>query len=272
MLLQVIHKPELIIVAIPAKLWAHQTFPIQLQVGANAVSLHGILEAIGIFLAFRYYLLLRRQNGDAISSEHRIWIVIAAALGAVLGSRIIGALENVPQWMTAPDKLQYFWGNKTLVGGLLGGLFGVESVKKLIGEKQRSGDLFVEPLLLGMIIGRIGCFTTGIYEETYGVPSNLPWAMDLGDGILRHPVVLYEISFLIFLWIAIRKARKQWHLEPGSAFKLFMIGYLAFRFLLDFIKPGWRYAFGLGSIQLACLGGLIYYSRYLIKPRSLFAS
>jgi prolipoprotein diacylglyceryltransferase len=248
------------------------TFPMNLQIGSARLSMHGIFEAIGIFVAFRYYLILRRRNGDSIASENRIWIIIAAALGAVLGSHLIGSLENVPQWMNAPNKLAYFWGNKTLVGGLLGGLFGVEFVKKLIGENQRSGDLFVYPLLLGMIIGRIGCYSTGVYEETYGIPSNMPWAMHLGDGILRHPVVLYEILFLILLWIAIVQSRKHWLLEPGAAFKIFMVAYLAFRFLLDFIKPGWRYVFGLGTIQLVCLAGLAYYSRYLIKPRLLLAA
>jgi len=48
-----------------------------------------------------------------------------------------------------------------------------------------------------------------------------------------------------------------------------MIAYLLFRFLLDFIKPGSRYALGLGSIQLACLAGLLYYIRTIISPSRL---
>ncbi len=240
-----------------------------MHVGGAALGLHGLCEALGIFVAFRYYLRMRRHSDDAISSEHRVWIVIGAALGAVLGARIIGAVENVPQWMAAPNRLSYFWGNKTLVGGLLGGLAGVESIKAMIGERQKSGDLFVFPLLLGMIIGRIGCFSAGIYEETYGLPSRLPWAMDLGDGIPRHPAVLYEILFLVILWIALARLRRKVVLDSGALFKIFMMSYLIFRFLLDFIKPGWRYAFGLGTIQLTCLAGLLYYSRYLIKPKRL---
>lgn len=247
------------------------SFPMQVKVADASISLHGILEALGIFLAFRYYLVLRRRAGDSIKPENRIWIIIAATMGAVLGSRVIGALENVPEWMASADKLKYFWGNKTLVGGLLGGLFAVELVKAIIGEKQRSGDLFVYPLLFGMIIGRLGCFSSGIYEQTYGIPSNIAWALDLGDGIFRHPVVLYEIAFLILLWFGIAWTRNRFLLAPGAAFKLFMISYLAFRFLLDFVKPGWRCAFGLGTIQWSCLFGLLYYTRYLVRPRLLTA-
>jgi prolipoprotein diacylglyceryltransferase len=55
--------------------------------------------------------------------------------------------------------------------------------------------------MLAMIIGRIGCFLTGIYEETYGIPTDSVFGMHLGDQYLRHPVALYEIV-LILLWMA----------------------------------------------------------------------
>lgn len=48
-----------------------------------------------------------------------------------------------------------------------------------------------------------------------------------------------------------------------------MIAYLLFRFGLDFIKPGYRYALGLGSIQLACVAGLLYYSPVILFPSRL---
>lgn len=244
-------------------------FPYSIEIGKDTVLLHGAFEAVGIFIAFRYYLWLRKKEGDRIPKMHRVWIIIGAAFGAVLGSRIIGTCENIPEWYPHQLSWGYFWGNKTLVGGLVGGLAGVEIIKKLIKEKNTSGDLFVYPLLLGMIIGRIGCFTAGIYEETYGVPSTLPWAMDLGDGIYRHPVTLYEIVYLILVWICLKVIQKKYILEQGALFKMFLISYLIFRLLLDTIKPGWRYFGGLGTIQLTCIAGLLYYIRYLVNPRLL---
>ena len=237
-----------------------------IQTGSNRLLLHGIFEAIGIFIAFRYYLWLKKRHVDPIPRDHRIWIVIAAALGSVFGSRLLGAMEDIPAWLSSPNHLAYFWGNKTLVGGLLGGLIAVELTKMILHQKQKSGDLFVFPLLLGMIIGRIGCFTAGVYEETYGLPTRFPWAMDLGDHIYRHPVVLYEIIFLIGLAILLKQLSKRIDLDQGALFKIMLMAYLSFRFLLDFIKPGWRPLAGLGMIQLCCLLGLLYYGRYLIKP------
>lgn len=244
-------------------------FPYALHIGQQTISVHALCEGIGIFVAFRYYLFLRKHNGDTIDSEKRIFIVIGATFGAVTGAHLLGALENLPEWISCQYPLRYFWENKTLVGGLLGGLCGVELIKKIVRERQSSGDLFVFPLLLGMIAGRIGCFSAGIYEETYGLPSRLPWAMDLGDSIPRHPVSLYEIVFLISLWIILAVMKKRVAFQPGALFKLFMIAYLLFRLLLDFIKPGWRYFFGLGTIQIACIAGLIYYIRYIISPALL---
>src|SRR5258706_9778695 len=120
-----------------------------------------------------------------------------------------------------------------------------------------------------MIIGRIGCLSMGVYEETYGTVTDLPWGMNLGDGELRHPVALYEIFFLVILWFIFSRIKKNAHLNEGSLFKLFMIAYILFRFLLDFIKPHYTFSIGLSTIQLTCLLGLIYYASYIMHPKKL---
>lgn len=246
-------------------------FPYSISLFGQQILLHSICELLGVMLGYRYYLFLKRKNTDIISTENRLWILAFAALGAVLGSHIIGSLENVPEWSHVANPLKYFWGNKTLLGGLLGGLVFVEMIKKMIGEKQNSGDLFVFPLLLAIIIGRIGCFSAGVYENTFGIPTTILTGMDLGDGVRRHPVALYEVLFLLLLWPIFYKLHASKQLVNGALFKLFMISYCAFRFLLDFIKPGWHFLFGIGTIQLTALFGLLYYIRYIIQPSLLRA-
>ncbi|HWV64443.1 prolipoprotein diacylglyceryl transferase [Chitinophaga sp.] len=244
-------------------------FPVYINLFSLHLPLHAVTETLGMFIGFRYFLFLRKRQGDRIGNSNRIWAIIGAIFGALLGSRLLGALENPPGLYQADNLLFYIYQNKTIVGGLLGGLIGVELTKKAVGERHSTGDLFVYPLILAMIIGRIGCFTMGIYEETYGLPTSLPWGLDLGDGIPRHPVSLYEIIFLVLLWQMLRAASRRYPLANGARFKLFMTGYLLFRFGLDFIKPGYRFAFGLGSIQLACLAGLLYYLPVIIFPSRL---
>ncbi|MBN9296838.1 MAG: prolipoprotein diacylglyceryl transferase [Filimonas sp.] len=245
------------------------TFPIEIVIRDKHIPLHAITEVLAFFIGFRYFIYLRKQQGDAIEQANRIWIIIGAIFGAVIGSRLFAGLENPAALLQAENKLLYFYLNKTVVGGFLGGLFGVELAKLMIGEKQASGDLFVYPMILALIIGRIGCFSMGIHEETYGTPTALPWGMDLGDGIKRHPVSLYEIVFLVLLWIGLVRLEKKYPLQNGARFKLFMISYLVFRFLLDFIKPHYFFNIPFSTIQLTCLLGLVYYYRYILQPKKL---
>jgi len=51
----------------------------------------------------------------------------------------------------------------------------------------------------------------------------------------------------------------------GNTFKLFTASYLAFRLLVDTIKPGVALFLGLTAIQWACVFGLIYYAQWYVR-------
>ncbi|MCX6903351.1 MAG: prolipoprotein diacylglyceryl transferase, partial [Verrucomicrobia bacterium] len=104
-------------------------------------------------------------------------------------------------------------GGKTIVGALLGGWVGVALAKRRLGIGHPSGDVYVFPVILGMCVGRVGCFLAGLEDHTYGIATSLPWGVNFGDGISRHPTQLYEIVFLlavagVFFW-RIKTARQQ---------------------------------------------------------------
>ena len=226
--------------------------------------MHLILEYLAFFVAFRYYVILRKKSSDTISSNNRLSIIIGAIFGALFFSRFVAFFENPPL------HIEQGWfsilNNKTIMGGLFGGLLGVELAKKIIGEKQSSGDLFTLPLIFGIIIGRIGCFLAGIKEFTYGVETSSFLGMDLGDGLLRHPIALYEIAFLVLLFILIRGIQQSRNtMESGTSFKIFMIAYFAFRFCIEFLKPNTFFFLGLSSIQILCLICFIYYHKTILQ-------
>lgn len=244
-------------------------FPFYVHIGNKSILLHSLFEPLAFFIGFRYLLYLKKKRGDILSSDNRFWIIIAAILGALLGSRLVGGLENPVPLFEGKNWLIHFYTNKTILGGLLGGLFAVELVKKLLGVKEASGDLFVYPIILALVIGRLGCFSMGVHEETYGTATTFLLGMDLGDGIDRHPVTLYEILYLVMVWICLAFLSKRYKLANGALFKLFMIGYIVFRFFLDFIKPHYTYSIGLSAIQTACIAGIAWYLPYLIHPKRL---
>jgi prolipoprotein diacylglyceryltransferase len=254
-------------------------------------------EALSYFIAALIYLWLRRRFGDSLYAPLRSVAIAAAVAGAALGSRFLFLLEDPALTWHNLNNPAFLLGGKTIVGALIGGLVSVELVKRSIVLHQSTGDLYAIPLAIGIAIGRIGCFLAGLPDNTYGIPTNLPWGVNFGDGIPRHPTQLYEIIFLLalvpFLDVVLNRivilgfagspagsghlntasvGPGRRHFLPGDAFKVFMVAYLSFRLIIDFIKPYPRIFFGFGGIQWACLLILLYYFRDIVRWLNLSRS
>jgi len=171
-----------------------------------------VFETLGYAGGYEVYRRARARAGDRLN-DHKRWVVIAAAaVGALIGSRVLGLLEEAPRrGLSWHDFL--LPGGKTIVGGLLGGWLAVELAKWAAGIRSRTGDLFAVPLCIGIAIGRIGCFLAGLADDTYGTPTSLPWGVDFGDGVRRHPTQVYEFVLLAVLgavlwWLGRRPHRQ----------------------------------------------------------------
>ena len=229
--------------------------------------------ALGLYLAlFRRLRGADRRNRDGLAVDlppilpsERASVSVGALLGALIGAKLLVALQHinllVANWRLF---LLVLLQGKTIVGALLGGTIGVEVTKKYIGLRRSTGDGFVYSVLWGMAIGRVGCFLTGLSDRTYGIATRLPWGVDFGDGVLRHPTQLYEVAFLLLLFVALRLYEQRPRRE-GDLFKFFMLAYLSFRLLVDSIKPEFRPVLGLSAIQIACVCGLAYYAKDAVR-------
>lgn len=218
---------------------------------------HPVFETLAYAAGYQVFRWMRRQSGDVVAEPQRWTVLAAAAVGALSGSRLLGLAEQWPMVQAAWRggyllTLLFSPGGKTVVGGLLGGWLCVEAVKRLNGIRRRTGDLFALPLCVGIAVGRIGCLLAGLADDTYGKSTSLPWAVELGDGVGRHPVQLYEILFLAALGILITRPA-QW--MEGARFRIFMAGYLAWRLAIDFLKPQ-PLVHGMNLIQWCCAAGL----------------
>lgn len=238
------------------------TFPVQFTFFGESYHWHYIFELLAFFIGVRLYYFLKKGIKDPISDENRLWIMLGAMIGALIGSRVVAVLET-PESLSVLT-FSTLYQSKTIAGGLLGGLFGVELIKKLIGVKAASGDVYVIPIIVALFIGRIGCFLMGIEEPVYGVETSFFMGMDLGDGLKRHSVVLYEMIYmalLMGLFIFIRKKE----MLNGDRFKLFMVLYFLFRFLTEFIKPYHPIFLNLSSIHWSALFIFLYYYKFIIR-------
>ncbi len=237
----------------------------------SPVALHTLFETLAYAIGFRTFLWTRKRLAPSAfqHEDHVVWVAVGAIVGAALGAKLSFWLDDpLTAFANFPD-LQHLLEGKSFIGALLGGVIGVELAKRIAHVKNSTGDAFVLPLTIGMCVGRVGCFFAGLSDHTYGLVTTLPWGVDFGDGVTRHPTQLYEIAFLVTQYAVIHMRRKFLSV-PGDRFRAFMIGYLIFRLLVEFIKPVfYTYPGGLSGLQWLCLAGLIYYGRDI--PRILQA-
>ncbi len=257
------------------------TLPVVFHLFGLAVPAHLVMETLAYAIGFRLYLFLRKLQKDTLSDETRLTALAGAIVGAALGSKLLGFLEHPELWALAIKNPVYAMAAKTILGGLLGGVIGVEIAKAMACITRSTGDLYVFPLLIAIMIGRVGCLLTGVSDGTWGRPTRFILGYDAGDGIIRHPTPLYEMVFLAGLGVVLYLVRRRVVLRDGDLFKIFIMAYCAWRFVVEFIKPVTTYEFfglnivqnnamnspgaGLSILQMAALLGLCAYGWVFLR-------
>lgn len=223
-------------------------------------ALHFVIEWLAIAIGVQLYRMQRRHAGTAsIVQPGAFAVVVGCIFGAAIGNKLVFWIAY-PQLWDGANLFVLLGSGQSIVGGLLGGLIGVEIAKKLTHQRASTGDAFVLPLIVAMSVGRIGCFLAGLNDATYGIATTLPWGVDFGDGVRRHPTQLYDIGFILAWGGMLLAARRRLENRPGLMFKLYLAGYLAWRLAVDTLKPvPFDYGLGLSGIQLVCLLALAVY-------------
>ena len=230
---------------------------------------HLVFELLAYTVGFQLFRSLRRREGDPVADPlTRAWTMAAGVVGAVAGAKALFLFEDpAATWAHLADPARLF-GGRSIVGALRGGLVGVELAKKVLRVEVATGDVYVLPLCVGIALGRVGCHLTGVADGTHGVQTSLPWAMDLGDGVGRHPAALYEIGVLAVLGATVGRWRPA---TPGDRFKVFMVAYLTWRLGIEALKTQPFPYLGLSAIQVACALGLLYYAALFWRRRTSIA-
>jgi len=237
---------------------APSLFPVSFHLLGLTIPAHLLFESLAYTIGFQLWLRTRhRWDHVPLPFEKNIWVIIGCIFGALIGSKLLNIADSPLQYWAHRGDLLFWLQGKTVVGGLLGGWAGVELVKKRLGISYATGDAYVFPLIVGIVVGRVGCFIEGPHDATFGIPTTLAWGVDFGDGVPRHPAQLYEILFLLlFAGGLLLRMRRRY--PNGWLFRAFMLGYLLFRFVVEFIKPREVHYLGLSGIQLAALAGAAY--------------
>jgi phosphatidylglycerol---prolipoprotein diacylglyceryl transferase len=177
--------------------------------------------------------------------------VLALAAGAAIGGFGLGSLNL---WISGDPGIA-----RSIVGALAGAITAIEVFKWWHGMRGSTGIIFVPGFAATVMVGRWGCFFAGLEDKTFGVATGLPWGRDFGDGVMRHPVQLYEsaamLAFLVFA-LAMLARRNAWFMQNG--FYAMALTYAVQRFLWEFLKPYGPVIGSLNLFHLVCAALAVY--------------
>jgi len=187
------------------------------------------------------------------------WVVIDIALPAVIlafvGARAYHVLTHWGfyftgdrEWWnpTQQDAIWNIWdGGIAIFGALLGGALGAWIGCRWTGIRFSTfADAIAPGLILAQAFGRFGNWFN---QELFGLPTDLPWGLEidpgnaaipagLPEGTLFHPTFLYEVVWnalgaVVLLWLG-RRASMQW----GRLFAVYLIWYGAGRVVWESIR------------------------------------
>lgn len=189
---------------------------------------------VSIAVAMR--LMHGRQKQLNLTRSQRILIGTSAFIGSMIGSKIPFLGDR--GWDAFYDGTVWFADGKTILGGIVGGYTAVEFAKWIARIRTRTGDSFALPVAVAVAIGRVGCFVAGC---CYGRVTTVPWGVSFplaGDepGIVRHPTQLYEVVFhVLAALVLVVMDRKRWLV--GNQLKAYLIAYLIYRFVSEWLRP-----------------------------------
>jgi prolipoprotein diacylglyceryltransferase len=215
----------------------------------SGLALHSLFDIIAWLAAglAAYWAARRTPAIQPLPQANRLPYLAALVTGAALGAYGFGSLNLYLS--DAPGMA------RSIEGGLFGAILSVEVYKRAAGLKERTGARYALPLAVGVALGRIGCFLSGLDDFTHGVPTDLAIGYDFGDGVKRHPVQLYEsASMALFALFYVVELQRKNAYVARNGFYLAVFYYGAQRFGWEFLKP---YGRALGPFTLFHLLSII---------------
>jgi phosphatidylglycerol---prolipoprotein diacylglyceryl transferase len=231
--------------------------PLAWQWGYWHPAFHLLFEVLGYLGS---YLLFKRQKmPDVLTPKQRQQLKWWMLGGALIGAKLIPLIEHINTPLIGMILLT----GKSLAGGLLGGIIGTELGKRKAGITVSSGDQLVWPLIVGSIIGRLGCASCAVvdqmvgklipetllnhYPVLYGFGVNMLYARAYGK-INNWDVVnftqagwywntpMLEIAGLVIIAGVLVVMGKVKRLTSGQLFYAFCLGYFTLRLAIDPLK------------------------------------
>jgi len=223
-------------------------YPVLFEIGPVTVHSLGVLWALAALAALWIVRLeLKRYAYDPEIAGN---VIFAAAIGGLIGARLLLILEEWESFREAPLESLFSGAGFSWYGGLLvGGVAAAWVFRRSKIPIDQAADISAPALALAYGLGRIGCFLAG--DGTWGKVTDVPWAMAFpravagwvhpltgvpySPGVKVHPTQLYELAQSLVVFAILWTMRKK-NLPRGAIFSLYLILAGSMRFIVEF----WR--------------------------------
>ena len=239
-----------------------------------------VVKLLWWLLALIIFLKLYARHTPFVDADPRR-MVAAMVLGALLGSKLVYALTYPGLFLDSEaivaDRVLAWLSGDSMPGALLGGRFGLWLADRR-GGGGRQADRLVTPVAAALLVLAVGTFFWALRGTGYGSPTTVLPGIDFGDGVKRHPVMLYEAVYLgLVVWFSRTMVTGDAGAGAGAKSQGFLAGYCVLTVLLGYLKPPFHapllleaivqqpvaYASLVTGEQFACIGAaLLFLSRW----------
>jgi len=251
--------------------------PVAIQIGGTEIRWYSLAIMTGVIVGT--LIAAREGKKKGINPEDIYSLSLWVVLGGIIGARLFHVMENLGHYVDNPSDLMEFQG-LAIWGAVAGG--GIATViyariKQL--PFKRLADAIVPGLLVGQIIGRLGCIVNG---DAYGDETGLPWGFiykhpeaSIPKGLMNvptHPYPVYEMLFNGIILLALIGFLRRYLKTDGTLFLSYLSLYAVGRFVLSFVREEKIWFWGLQEAQViamiifaASIGLLFYQTKILTQ-------
>ncbi len=228
--------------------------PVAIAIGSLAIRWYGILVALAIGVLI-LWVVWQVKKGLKVSYDNVLTAALVGIPSGIIISKLLHLWDRMDYYRYHPEQM-FTTEGLTIYGAILGAALGVWVYSK-VGKFEFGyfADAVVPGLVLAQVVGRIGCTINGC---CYGVETSLPWGIvythpeSFAALGVRHPTTVYEIIFLLIVFVALLKLRGRF--EPdGSLFLGYLGIYSLWRVGIDFLREGTPFFVGLHQAQIIAL-------------------
>lgn len=211
--------------------------PTLFRIGPVSIHSYGLMVAIAFLIST--LVAAARAKSYGIPYQNVFDLGFYVLISALLGARIFHFFQHLDDYSSFWEVFKVWEGGLAYYGGFILALISsIIYLRKNRLSIGKFGDIIGPCIILGISIGRIGCFLTGCCfgKETnlfWGIPSR--WALIDLENLKLHPTQLYSSISLFIIFLVLTRLRRYMKFS-GQLFLLSIISYSIFRFLIDFLR------------------------------------